>query len=132
MYLKPVTTCVLTVALMQCSSKQDKKLLQEASAIHNAMVAEAEELEKKLEALAGDSTLAVPADSLARWQADFERWEAEVVEVPGNEDHHHHEEGEHHHHDHQTLDVTPVQMIVVQKELNARLQALKTRVGAIK
>jgi hypothetical protein len=65
--------------------------------------------------------------ALSKVKTDFEDWEANVFEVPGVEHDHEHAEGEHHHHhDHKPApDLTPDQMLDVQKEMLKTIQGLK-------
>lgn len=126
--IKSYKFLILLLVLCACGgrNRQDEALLKEAAAIHNQMVILAETLEKKLETLQNDTTHTIPADSITAWMQAIKAWESDLVEVPGNEEHHHHEEGEHHHQN--TPDVTAEQMLVIQKELNIRLEALRQRI----
>ncbi|MFN8357329.1 MAG: hypothetical protein U0Y10_22925 [Spirosomataceae bacterium] len=68
--------------------------------------------------------------ALSKVKTDFEDWEKNVFEVPGVE--HNHAEGEehHHHHDHKPApDLTPEQMLEVQKEMLKTIQGLKEAVN---
>ncbi|HWA35094.1 MAG TPA: hypothetical protein VG737_13230, partial [Cyclobacteriaceae bacterium] len=122
---------VLAVLAAGCSgaAREDARVMKEAAGVHNAMMEDLEKLELRLELLRADST--VSKDSLIVWQSELEKWEDEIVEVPGNEEHEEHEEhaeGHHHHHDHKKLDVTAAQMLSVQQELSSRLATLSGRI----
>ena len=108
-----------------CQNREtsNSQLLKEAGEIHNEAMALSEKLEQKVEAL--DSS-AVPKDSIHVWKELIVAWEREVVEVPGNESHSAHA---HHNHDHKILEVTPEQMLVIQKELHSSLKQIESRVN---
>jgi hypothetical protein len=114
------------------TSKEDEKLLKAAAAIHNAAFDLAGELEAKLGQLKGDTLLV--SDSVNALLGDIEKWESEMVEVPGNETHGEHAEGEthHHHHEHgKALEMTPSQLLVVQQEMKTQLDAIAVRVSSL-
>ncbi|MFM8911755.1 MAG: hypothetical protein ACKOE6_02400 [Flammeovirgaceae bacterium] len=92
------------------------------------MMLSAEHLEEWLNLQESDTTSTVPADSLEMWKAKLEKWEENVVEVPGNEGHHSHGHGEHHH-DHSKVQVTDEQMLVIQQELSTQLKQLEAQVN---
>ncbi len=124
-----VVLAVFAVLASGCSgaSRQEERVLKEAAGVHNAMMDELEKIELRLELLRADST--VSKDSVTLWQSELEKWEGEVVEVPGNEEHEgHHEHADGHHHDHKSLDVTAAQMLTVQQELSSRLARLSDRI----
>lgn len=125
-----VVLAVLAVLASGCSgsSRQEERVLKEAAGVHNAMMDELEKIELRLELLRADST--VSKDSVIMWQSELEKWEDEVVEVPGNEEHEEHDEhAKHgHHHDHKRLDVTAAQMLTVQQELSSRLARISDRI----
>lgn len=66
--------------------------------------------------------------SLDQVHKAFHEWQENLVEVPGlPHEHHHHGEGEgHHHHDHKPApDLTPDQMLEVQREIKANIEKIK-------
>ncbi len=121
---------VISILIVCCSSpdKQEKELLKEAAVLHNEMITKAEQLEETIAIMDVDSTYRTIHDSLVIWKEVIENWETDLVEVPGNEEHHH--KGGEHHHEHQQLNVTPEQMLNIQKELHLRLRAIEERIYA--
>jgi PBP1b-binding outer membrane lipoprotein LpoB len=104
---------VIALFLVACSEKKDPQMA-EAASIHNAAMAQLETLEGALDSLKKElesvkSGLS-PTDSLKNKEIiaviglfdetseSIEKWEEDIVEVPGNEHHHHHGSGEHHEH----------------------------------
>lgn len=65
--------------------------------------------------------------ALDRAHEAFHEWEENLVEVPGlPHEHHDHGDGEHHHHDHKPApDLSPDQMLDVQKEIKANIEKIK-------
>ncbi|MCU0420238.1 MAG: hypothetical protein MUC38_11355 [Cyclobacteriaceae bacterium] len=118
--------------LAACGGSKENPMMKEAAAIHNEAVALAATLEERIHALQADTTAGVSPDSIAAWNAAIKLWESDLVEVPGNEDHHHHDHGEGEHHDHHHHEappnVTPEEMLTIQKELKARLEAIAQRI----
>jgi hypothetical protein len=110
-----ILTLVTLIWACGNSLKDDPKV-KEAGKIH----LEASEIQ---EAKQADEVIA----ALSKVKTDFEDWEANVFEVPGVEHDHEHAEGEHHHHhDHKPApDLTPDQMLDVQKEMLKTIQGLK-------
>lgn len=107
-------------------------MLKEAASVHNEAVALAGTLEERINALQADTTAGISPDSIAAWNAAIKIWESDLVEVPGNEEHHHHDHGEgedHDHHHHEAPpNVTPAEMLTIQKELKARIEAIANRI----
>jgi len=119
---------LISIILCACGgiNQQDKALLEEAGTIHNEMMATAEAVKEKLEALRKDSAQMIPMDSIMAWKNAIEEWEADLVEVPGNEEPHH-GKSKHDHHE-KAPDVTAEQMLVVQKELKMQLKDIQQRI----
>ena len=133
----------LGLALTACSEKKDPKM-EEAGKIHlEAMKIEetiAEEIEtadslenilvEKKKSLKDATTIASIDSTIAainRTQAAFEEWEENLVEVPGLAHEHHHGEGEEHHHDHKPApDLSPDQMLEIQKATKANIEKIKS------
>lgn len=113
---------------MQCTSlhKEEQQILKQAAIIHNEMVEQAEIVEERLNEIAIDTSFLF-YDSIHIWKRDLALWESELVEVPGNEEEHHHKQGNHYH-DHQQLNVTAAQMMVIQLELQRRLYVIVKRI----
>ena len=119
---------ILLFLCFACKTKTNDQLLIEAARIHNEVMVSVEELEVEISRVAQDSTGLVPPDSITAWNEAIEKWEAEMVEVPGNESYSDHAHGEHHHHDHKPLEVTSEQMLSIQKDLKVRLAGIIDRV----
>jgi hypothetical protein len=103
--------------LLSCTSKiSDDKLTDEAISLHHSMIKKSNMIRHRLNELQKDP--AVNQDSVAHFLELLKQWETDLVEVPGDEDHVH---GTHSHHDHPPHDVTPEQMLEIQKDLDARL-----------
>ncbi len=122
---KPLLFLIVPLFMLCCSApKKEDTLLIEAAQIHQEAVTLAIQLEEQL---ANDATSL--KDSVIIWQEAIEKWESNLVEVPGNEN------GEHHahvHHDHgkQLPELTSEQMLAIQKELKAQLDNIKSRINA--
>ncbi|MDE2722821.1 MAG: hypothetical protein OXI59_05550 [Gemmatimonadota bacterium] len=71
-------------------------------------------------------------DSLQVIEKDFELWEKNVVEVPGDDSAEAHDHGHGHHHEKEDLQVTPEQMVEIQKELKSNLEKLLLRLQSIR
>jgi len=118
---------VLSLLMVNCSvSKKENPFLKDATQVHNEAIALAQQLEEQLEHLTNDST--VLADSLRVWQTDLEKWKRNLPEVPGNENHEHPEQG-HHDHGKQLPELTPDQILLVQREMKAQLDLITSRVN---
>lgn len=118
---------VLSLLMMDCSvSIKENPFLRDAAQVHNEAIALAQQLEEQLEHLTNDST--VLADSLRVWRTDLENWKRNLPEVPGNENHEHHEQG-HHDHGKQLPELTPDQMLLVQREMKAQLDLIISRIN---
>jgi ABC-type nickel/cobalt efflux system permease component RcnA len=143
--------------LFSCGGKDEKTeaLLKEAAQWHNEAVAIHKELMpkmKEIEALKAKLTaqkdsligkedntvsqLEVQIMDLENISKEMKEWMENIVEVPNNEEHHHHHEGEEHEHDHKhehgaKIDLTPEQMLEVQKEMKANILKIQGKVKAI-
>ena len=71
-------------------------------------------------------------DSLQVIEKDFELWEKNVVEVPGDDSGEAHDHGHGHHGEKENLQVTPEQMVEIQKELKSNLEKLLLRLQSIR
>ncbi|WP_428654273.1 hypothetical protein [Runella sp.] len=125
-----------------CGDKKDPKM-EEAGKVHLEAMAIEESIHEQIEGIDSlkivlsdkkktltdaaaiaslDSTVAA-LDAVA---SSFESWEESVVEVPGLPHEHHHHEGEEHEHHHKPApDLTPEQMLEVQKESKANIEKIK-------
>jgi hypothetical protein len=113
--------------LIGCSSKkEDEKLNTGSIVIHNSMVMKASEIENELFLLKSDSLSTVNKDSIDILLFVLEEWEQDIVEVPGNENHQH-SEHKHHDHSHKAPEVTALQMLQIQQEMDKRLEAINKR-----
>lgn len=118
---------VLLFLCFACKTKTDDQLLIEAARIHHEVMVAVEQLEVDISRMAEDSAAGVPPDSVTAWNEAIEKWEAEMVEVPGSESHSGHAHNKHHH-DHKPLEVTSEQMLSIQKDMKARLAGIIDRV----
>jgi hypothetical protein len=125
---------IMTIAMLvvSCTSKvPEEKLNNEAIILHNSMVEKANLIKHRLNELKNDS--AISQDSVTLLLELLKQWQRDLVEVPGNEEHGHANHDDHHsHHDHSVLDVTPEQMLEIQKELDARLSNIGKRTTSLK
>jgi len=118
---------VLSLLMGNCSvSKKENPFLKDAAQVHNEAIALAQQLEEQLEHLTNDST--VLEDSLIVWRTDLEKWKYNLPEVPWNENHEHHEQGQHDH-GKQLPELTPDQMLSVQREMKAQLELITSRIN---
>lgn len=117
-----------TAILTSCSKAPQDPLLQEAFMYHT----EAIELEKSLQSVIGElnakkSTIQLAGDELEetdmkfidvtnRIEKSYERWKENRIEVPGFEHAHNHSHDCSHHHHKSSVQLTPQQMMEVQKE----------------
>ena len=145
--MKPLRLFAAAVwTLAACNPEKDPRL-QQAAQIHNqamamhgeamASVGSAKALLPRLKARR-DSASAAARPALDSAMAGIEQmdermdaWMAEVVEVPGNEEdghaHHEHGKGEAHEHSHEAPpDVTPQQMLDIQKEMKKNIEGIRT------
>ena len=143
----------LMLAFAACESaekKAEKALLAEAATAHNSAIAlhdevmplfsEVETQKKRINARLTELNAAAKKDeatiavyvkafeSLGSAEMHMREWMENLVEVPGNEEHHHHEHGEgHEHHDHDAApQLTPQQMLDVQKASLTAIGDIKT------
>jgi hypothetical protein len=115
---------ITLMTLIACSSKNpDENLNAQAILLHNSMMKKANEIERALADFEKNSRLNM--DSVKVLRNALEQWEAEIVEVPGNENHDHEAQ---HHHDHKPLDVTAEQMLAIQKDFDLRLSSIEKRI----
>lgn len=114
-------------------NKEDAHFLQQAVEIHKAMMEIEAQFESQLDSLKSFSHHAVEIrDSLQVIEKDFELWEKNVVEVPGDDSAEAHDHGHEHHHEKENLQVTPEQMVEIQKELKSNLEKLLLRLQSIR
>ncbi len=142
--------------LFSCGGKDEKTeaILKEAAKWHNEAAAIHKELMPKMKEIeALKATLTAQKDSLIgkdesmvsqlesqimdleNISKEMKEWMENIVEVPNNEEHHHHE-GEEHAHDHKhehgaKIDLTPEQMLEVQKEMKTNILKIQDKVKAI-
>jgi hypothetical protein len=152
----------LFVFLQACEngmSDEDRATLQEAKAIHNQAYAVQQELDGMMAEVAEHKNAlqmrlsSINAEENAMGEEEIEplknlllevenltdeltAWKAELVEVeiPG-EEHDHDHEGHDHNHDHShgpALEITPDQMLELQKEQKALIEAIMQRAKQVK
>jgi len=103
-------SCLLIVLLQGCtgSSKPDP-LLEEAFRIHQQSLQTAEDARELLKKLPADD------DKVLKIESRLKSWDENLIEVPGFEHDHNHE---HHHHAHSLqVELSPENMLAVQKVL---------------
>ena len=106
-----------------CGHKKVDPILQEAFDIHIQSLDVAKDTKDLLEKLP-------PADTnRLKFESALKEWNDNIVEVPGFHHHHHGDDGHHHHHHHGAqLELTPDDMLLVQKELMDSIQSIHKRV----
>ncbi|GAB4113654.1 MAG: hypothetical protein OHK0057_16120 [Thermoflexibacter sp.] len=159
--MKPQTyfSIVLFALLLgfSCNGKDEKSeaLLREAVKWHNEAMAIHKELMPKMKAIEElKAKLTAQKDSLAgkdenaisqldaeimnleNISTEMQEWMKNIVEVPHDEEHHHHHEGEAHEHDHShehkaKIDLTPEQMLDIQKEMKANILKIQEKIKAV-
>lgn len=151
---------ILLFALLlvfSCNGKDEKSeaLLKEAIKWHNEAMAIHKELMPKMKALEElkakltaqkDSLAAKDENAISQLDAEImnleniskemKEWMENIVEVPHNEEHHHHHEGDAHDHDHShehgaKIDLTPEQMLDVQKEMKNNILKIQDKINAV-
>ena len=138
MRLKVISVIVFAFFVScQGENKEDAHHLQQATDIHKAMMEIEKQFENQLDSLKSLSHHAVEIrDSLQVIEKDFELWEKNVVEVPGDDSEeardHGHDHGHEHHGEKENLQVTPEQMVEIQKELKSNLEKLLLRLQSIR
>ncbi len=134
MRLKVISVIVFAFFVScQGENKEDAHFLQQAAEIHRAMMEIEAQFESQLDSLKSFSHHAVEIrDSLQVIEKDFELWEKNVVEVPGDDSAEAHDHGHEHHHEKENLQVTPEQMVEIQKELKSNLEKLLLRLQSIR
>ena len=120
----------LLIFLMGCSSTSTSDpLLEEAFQIHEQSMEVAKEAREMLEELPADDQYRLNIESR------LEFWSENLVEVPGfeHEHDHDHDHGHDHDHDHDhdhgpKLELTPEDMLAVQKEFLDSIQVIKSAI----
>ena len=115
------------------TNEEDAHHLRQAAEIHKAMMEIEEQFEAQLDSLKAFSPQAVEIrDSLQVIEKDFNLWEENVVEVPGDDSGEAHDHDHGHHGEKENLQVTPEQMVEIQKELKSNLEKLLLRLQSIR
>jgi len=112
------------VLAYSCTRSQQNDELAQAVNVHVSALALADTLKQTLDTLRATHL----QDSVSTWRALLAQWESSLVEVPGME-HEHHAHGHKHEH-HQSVDLTPAEMLEVQGELKFQIQQLQKRINA--
>ncbi len=135
---KSIFICILITGLSACQNNQKEQLLKEAfgyysesDRIHLAVETKLDSLDQVIIARKVPST-----DSLhlkvAALKSEFRTWQETFFEVPGYEHQHTAGEHEHHHHEHKTApDLTPEQMVSVQKEILDHIQKISIKISGL-
>lgn len=141
---------ILVLIACQSEPKQDPVLLEAAKVHEQAFVAHAEveakllimdQLVKQLEGMLADETADISDEKVASIKEELGNmdslrneitvWESSMVEVPGMP--HNHKEGDDHHHHHNATDeklkdLPSDQILEIQQELKAKIEAIKPEV----
>jgi hypothetical protein len=144
-FVLPFFACL---CLLACGEKKDPKLV-EAFEIHKSALAVYDEVKKsgadidalreqikdKIQALETGESAETDGETLdmligfsvdlRKLQEAMEEWHNTVPEVPGFEHEHHHDHDHDHHHHAPAPNVTPEQMIDIQKTALTEIQAIK-------
>ncbi|HKK77474.1 MAG TPA: hypothetical protein VJ953_20510 [Saprospiraceae bacterium] len=102
------------------TTSEEDKLMQEAFNIHQEAMQVANETRALLTAT--DQT----RKDLQSIRNRLERWEDDLVEVPGFEHDHDHSHDHDHDHSHSTLELLPEDMLAIQKEFLDSIRVLKS------
>lgn len=131
MQLRRVYRVACVLLMLDCTSKktQDESFAAAAD-IHNRMVTRAQELERDIHALM--QTPSPATDSLEAVLRDLQSWKDQLVEVPGHEHHEGDDAHGHEHHHAPPTQVTPDQMLLIQRDLDSTLNLLGERLTRIK
>lgn len=115
----------LLVVLFACGSgdKRSDELLKVAARLHNEAVSKAGELEAKL------NKAGIAPDSIEIFKQALSEWKANLIEVPGNDhhDHDHNHGHDHHHHHKHDVELSPSEMLSIQKVLLHQIDSLLIR-----
>ena len=120
-----ILTSGIFCTLWSCQSASDSTqnpILIEANEVHQEAVSWQKIAEQKLDSLesaAGDSVAKMRATQL---KMEVEAWEQTLFEVPGFE--HTDHSGHDHHHHNEAPQVTPEQMLLIQKEARDTIKEL--------
>lgn len=114
---------------LSCSSDQRKDDYSSSVILHNSLMEKARHIEMDLRTLKSEALSKDVMDSLESIAKELSVWKHDIVEVPGNDVHSH----QSHSHEHTTapLEVTPEQMLEIQKELDSRLSAIGKKLARL-
>ena len=136
--LYTLQAAILVFFVACATDKKENPILKEAGTIHNEAHEMGEGVEAQFTAVDSLSALLAAkkmpaADSLVASMAavkqSFEAWEGNIVTVPGMKHNHDHAEGDkaHAHDEHKPApDVTPEQMLDIQKEMKLSIKKIKS------
>lgn len=115
---------LFTLLIISCSStsSSDAQLFQESVKLHEESLIIADSVEAKLSKLS-----VISLDSVELLIRDLALWRTDLIEVPGHE----HQHADHHTHDHTPVNVTPSEMLDIQKDLRQRIENIKIRCEAL-
>lgn len=115
--------------LLACNARHtDMNEYAQSIVIHNSMVKKAKEMEQEIHLMLTDSTSRINTDSVNSILADLQEWKNQLIEVPGNESHDHTTD----HHDHEIVEITPEQVLLVQQSLDDALGRIGQRLMHLK
>ena len=139
---------LFAVCFISCNSSHSKEdeLLDEAAKIHNEAVQIEQQIKDKITTLNQQANnLKVQGRELEaneisfieqvnNLNASYNYWQENHVEVPGHDDHDHHGHDHGHDHDHDhgpALEISPEDMLLIQKEFKDSILSIKNRVETI-
>jgi hypothetical protein len=133
---KSIFICLIIAGLSACHDDQKEQLLKEAfgyysesDRIHLIVETKLDSLEKVVitQKLPATDSLSLRVTAL---KSEFKAWQETFFEVPGYE--HAHTTEDHHHHEHKTMpDLTPGQMVSVQKEILDHIQNINIQLSGL-
>ncbi len=138
---------VLLISLMGCStSSSNDPLLEEAYQHHQAAMSIHDSVISKINALKQQVSTIQDEDSTANGylralqaiEQDFELWDESLVSVPGyetehehNHDHDHDHDHDHHHSHDELKDMSPEQVLELQKGLKVEIARLNEKADSL-
>lgn len=115
--------CLLGMVLTGCHSHETDPKLEEAFKIHEQAIAVNQAIQSQLQSANTETP------EMSQIKKRLSDWEENLVEVPGFDHDHDHSHGGHHHHDHGPgLEVTPEDMLIIQKEFLDSIKVIQQEV----
>lgn len=120
-----IFTSGILCTLWSCQSGSDttqNSILVEANEVHQEAISWQKVAEQKLDSLETVASDSVTKMRLTQLKMEVEAWEETLFEVPGFE--HTDHSGHDHHHHNEAPQVTPEQMLLIQKEARDTIKEL--------